>query len=116
MCTTGGRDLPQKPLEEMRMIRDKPCERDREPCFRQREQHSLKVQVRKRWMCPTNMKKISVSETQQTEDTTRDESRRRVRCNSKSREANFKAITVAQERQNGWCLTTMVEMKMKRRR
>lgn len=46
-----------------------------EQCFRQREEHSLKVLVRKGLMCLGNVKKISVSETEQTEETTGDKKR-----------------------------------------
>lgn len=37
------------------------------------------------------------------------------RGNSKNREANFKAITVAQKIEDGWGVTTTVEMNMKGR-
>ena len=67
MCRSG---ITPESFEKMRMTRAKPCEKEREQCFGQREQHSLKVQVRKRLMHLSNMKKTNVSQTQQTEDTT----------------------------------------------
>lgn len=73
MYTTGGGEVPQKALEERRTTRDKPCEKSRGQCFGRRERHSPKALVRKGLMCPGNVKKINVSETEQTEETTGDE-------------------------------------------
>lgn len=52
-------------------------------------------------MCQNNMKKINMSETQQTEGTTWDKKWEVGKGQNKNLEANFKAITGAQESEDG---------------
>lgn len=93
-------EIPQKALENITRMREKPGEKPGGQYFRQREQESYSL--RKKLLRSRNMKKISMSETQQTEGPTRGKKREVGKGQRWKLEANVKAITEDQEREDGW--------------